>query len=88
MSLSNETKPVADRIEGNAKENVMFCIAELVRLSNAMTDLQFEAIACQRDYCKALDQNLPEAGDTLQEAAERSIKIYERLQVLMTGRHA
>ncbi len=66
------TTPTADKIQGNAKENAEAAIASVARIEHALMTAYTEATSIRIQLCRGLDQDLPEAGETLKTAYARA----------------
>lgn len=78
--MSNETKPTADKINGQAREAIVASMGEIAIAIDACNTATYELHAAQSHYARCLMSPLPEAAKEVERAVERSIAAYERLR--------
>lgn len=75
-----ETKPTADRITGQAREEIVASMGAIALALDACSTAACELHAAQGHYARGLTMPLPEAAKEVDRAVERSVAVYERLR--------
>lgn len=75
-----ETTQAADKISGNARENIVAVMGEIAIAIDACSTATYELHAIQSRYAKALLSTLPDAERDVEAAVERVMAVYARMK--------